>query len=443
MSHQFVSGDGVVMQNVSSTRDEKEHARLRRPVNHAYALTTLLGYEKLMDVTTSAFFRQLEERFVATGAECDLANWLQFYAFDVIGEMTFGTRFGFCEQGQDVGDMLKHTMAHMKWMSSMGQLPWLDNKIRLQNWFARKFRKTNEIVRFAAYHIDLHLKQEKTGTEEWGDFISRCQSAVQKYPSIMTPDQIVDYATTNVSAGSDTTAIILREVIYRLHVDKQGRLERILSDTKEVLKARFERGEDLSAHISWKESSSMPFLDACIKETMRIHPALGHVLPRVVPAGGVTLCGKFLPEGTEVGCNAWTVHRDKSVFGEDVDVWRPERYLEGDPEAIKLMERSNFVFGGGSRTCMLNIPLSTSGLFEHGCFCSFAAPMTDASFTGIGRHIATLELMKLVPEFLRVFEIDLVDPKRYKDNYSWIVMQSGLDVKLKLRDQKSWLGVYS
>ena len=84
VTHQFMSEKGEVMHNLSSTRDETIHAALRRPVNHAYALTNLLSYEKLMDRTTDVFFTQLNDRFVNTGAEVDLATWLQMYAFDVM-----------------------------------------------------------------------------------------------------------------------------------------------------------------------------------------------------------------------------------------------------------------------------------------------------------------------------------------------------------------------
>ena len=72
------------MDNLSSTRDETVHARLRRPVNGAYAMTNLLDYEMLMDSTTDVFFRELTNRFVHSGLDCDLANWLQYYAFDVL-----------------------------------------------------------------------------------------------------------------------------------------------------------------------------------------------------------------------------------------------------------------------------------------------------------------------------------------------------------------------
>ena len=41
----------------------------------------------------------------------------------------------------------------------------------------------------------------------------------------------------------------------------------------------------------------MPYLQACIKEGLRMHPATGLPLARVVPAGGATIAGTFFPEG--------------------------------------------------------------------------------------------------------------------------------------------------
>ena len=229
----------------------------------------------------------------------------------------------------------------------MGQLPDADEYLRLRNWLAQKLRTVNAIVTFSAHHIAHHAQY--TDPDSPPDFISRFEAAAEKYPTIMTPAQMTDYAATNISAGSDTTAIMLREIIFRLLNDRHGRFKVLKNEIKAVLRARMQG--DFDSHISWNEGYKMTYLQACIKETMRIHPALGQILPRVVPAGGVHLCGKFIPEGTEVGCNAWTVHRDRAVFGDDVDEWRPERWLDPDEQKLKDMERYNFVFGGGSRTC--------------------------------------------------------------------------------------------
>lgn len=77
-----------------------------------------------------------------------------------------------------------------------------------------------------------------------------------------------------------------------------------------------------------------------IKEALRIHPPVGFQLERIAPKGGITLCDVHLPEGTIIGMNAWVVHRDKQVFGEDVETFRPERWIEAGEEELKMMNRS-------------------------------------------------------------------------------------------------------
>lgn len=72
------------MHNISSTIDEKKHASLKRPIAHAYALGTLVQYEPLLDSTFETFSKEIAQRFAKSDMECPLANWLQFYAFDVM-----------------------------------------------------------------------------------------------------------------------------------------------------------------------------------------------------------------------------------------------------------------------------------------------------------------------------------------------------------------------
>lgn len=57
-----------------------------------------------------------------------------------------------------------------------------------------------------------------------------------------------------------------------------------------------------------------------------MHPGVQYPLERIVPQGGVALCGEYLPAGTVVGVNAAVIHRNKGIFGEDADDFRPERW---------------------------------------------------------------------------------------------------------------------
>ena len=79
--------------------------------------------------------------------------------------------------------------------------------------------------------------------------------------------------------------------------------------------------------ITWKQSQSLPYLDACIKEASRLHPPIAFPLERTVPAEGATVGGQHLPGGTLVAMSTWVVNRDRETFGEDADSWRPERWF--------------------------------------------------------------------------------------------------------------------
>ena len=77
-----------------------------------------------------------------------------------------------------------------------------------------------------------------------------------------------------------------------------------------------------------------------MKEAMRVHPGVGFPLERYVPSEGATILGKDLPGGTIVSMSAPVVHQDTTIYGSDASEFRPERWLDSDPEQIKLMDRS-------------------------------------------------------------------------------------------------------
>lgn len=81
---------------------------------------------------------------------------------------------------------------------------------------------------------------------------------------------------------------------------------------------------------------------AVMKEAMRLHPSICFPLERVVPLEGAEICGYNLPHGTIVGVLAPLVNRSKEIFGEDADIFRPERWLEASPQQLKLMDRTYF-----------------------------------------------------------------------------------------------------
>ena len=148
---------------------------------------------------------------------------------------------------------------------------------------------------------------------------------------ITLPRALTAWTTSNITAGSDTTAILLRTTIYSL-LSHPATLSSLLSELDSVVPS------SSPPSITFKQTRSLPYLDACIKEAGRLHPPFGLPLERVVPPEGATVCGQRFNGGTVIGMSPWVVHRDKDVYGKDAGVWRPERWLECDNEQRRRME---------------------------------------------------------------------------------------------------------
>lgn len=71
-------------------------------------MTTLVQYEPFVDSTTELFLSQTDKIYAQSGKSCDFSRWLQFYAFDVIGEMTYSKRHGFVEEDRDIDGIIDY-----------------------------------------------------------------------------------------------------------------------------------------------------------------------------------------------------------------------------------------------------------------------------------------------------------------------------------------------
>ena len=97
----------------------------------------------------------------------------------------------------------------------------------------------------------------------------------------------------------------------------------------------------------------MPYLQAIIKEGLRLWSPVTDLMFKKVPAGGDTYNGKFFPESTNIGYSAFGAYRSKSFWGEDANEFNPERWFGNEPERLKAMEETvSLIFGFGKYGCM-------------------------------------------------------------------------------------------
>lgn len=145
-------------------------------------------------------------------------------------------------------------------------------------------------------------------------------------------------------AGSETTAIALRAIFYNL-LTHPSSLEKLLAEIDSA-----DRDGRLSRpYVRYTEAIKLPYMIACCKEGMRMHPSIALAFPRFIPPGGVEIAGTFLSAGYKVGINPAVVQFDRDIFGETVDEFIPERWLQGD---AARMDRHMMVFGAGKRNCL-------------------------------------------------------------------------------------------
>ena len=393
--------NGELVDSIFSTRDPVYHRNMKKVIGHAYSMSNVLEMEESIDSCITLFLSQLKD--LARRKEVvDLGEWIQFYTFDATGELSFAQKFGFLREGRDFDNIMPTILTQLSYGNIIGQIPEANNLLIGNRYFRMLFpqvEQRNHIMEFTMKAIKSRKespeseKPEKAGA----DMLSRWITIHEKDPEKLSEDDLLNHLSTNVFAGSDTQAISLRSIYHQL-MRNPAKLRRARQEVDDATSAG-----KLSDCITYTEvMTHLPYICASIKEGMRLHPSVGQMIERYVPAGGATICGKFYPEGTIVGVNAWASHRHPDFF-QDPDDFIPERWLESSPAQLKEMERAIFYFGGGSRTC-------------------------------IGKNMALSSIHKLLARFLREMDVKLHNPdKPLKLACKGIVIQTGLLVDLEER----------
>lgn len=307
-------------------------------------MNNILNLQTLADKTTDMYCRRLEEEFMGknAGKRCNLVDWMEFYAWDVVGEVTFNEPVGFLEKGGDIDDMLKTADQALDYFATVGNMPPLDK------WLAKNPYKRigGPSIDWAGKYAAMRLFPRMTAGKATGqkpDFLDHFIKLKDDFPDTVDDNVIVGYMLINLLAGADTTAITLRAIMYYLLKEPQAYGKTVA----ELHAAR------LTMPVQYAETEKLEYFNAVVREAMRLHPGIGMALERVVPAGGLPLKdGRVIPPGTIVGLNPWVVHRDRNVYGDDAEQFRPERWLKQEKEwdedfqaRSKAMKDADLTFG--------------------------------------------------------------------------------------------------
>jgi len=120
-----------------------------------------------------------------------------------------------------------------------------------------------------------------------------------------------------------------------------------------TLQAELDQAPLSESIIRESEAKALPYLQACIKEGLRVFPPVTALATKTVPKSGDTLRGQFIPGGTNIVYSAWSFYKNHEVFGEDAEIFRPERWLEATEDRLSHMQQTlNLVFGYGKYGCL-------------------------------------------------------------------------------------------
>ena len=157
--------------------------------------------------------------------------------------------------------------------------------------------------------------------------------------------------------------------------------------------------DDDEMSIPYDKVKDLPYLRACLDESLRILPPTPFNLPRKTPSEGCEILGQWVPGNTTVSMSSYVAHRDANVFP-DPEVFRPERWLG---EAGKQLQPYFITFSAGARGC-------------------------------IGRNISYLEQITLISSIVHRYDLELANPSVPQTSYEHLNMNPGpLPVRLRLR----------
>ncbi|KAL4920602.1 cytochrome P450 [Aspergillus aurantiobrunneus] len=349
-----------------SETDPQRHIDKGKNVAAGYALSNIIKPEAFVDEIINTLKEQLDI-LVESGKSVHLDKWFNYFAFDVVGEVTSSQSFGFVKAGNDVGNAIANARKLALYISVMGHFVWFLT-------IASPLLSTLGLI--PASHLSdtcvAAIESRKKKPEARNDMVERWLSVRKMHPERMAEVEVFAAAAANLGAGAETVSTSLQALIYYL-------LQNLvyLRRPQNELDAAQTRGE-LSQAVQYSGSQSLPYLQAC-----RYHSSIGTNLPRVVPKGGLTIRGRYLQRErkliaqTLLSINLWVIHRNPDIFGPDSNSFNPERWL--DKERAKSMD------------CFLVHPDTIN------------CP---------GRNLAHFKINKLAATLIRDFEFKRVDAKK-------------------------------
>ncbi|KAK3486902.1 cytochrome P450 [Neurospora hispaniola] len=380
--------------------DTKTHDLFKARLSFGYSGRENPGLESDIDEVVGTLIQYIKSRYISDDERgvlkrMDLAKVTQFFTLDVITRIAYGKEFGWLKMDKDQFEWTSTVIKAVPANSLMAELPLLQ-KIFLSKWFLQwfgpKHSDANGMGRVMGMAREMVAKRFGEKAEDRKDMLGSFvrHGIEQQACEVEVLFQIL--------AGSDTTAVAVRSTFFHLATSKKAYV-RLLEEIDKAVK----EGK-ISSPIRAEEAKHLEYLQACVYEGLRMQAPFSGLCMKSPPKGGDFINGIFIPEGTRVGHNFGGLIRRRDVFGDDADVFRPERWLNAEPaKRLEMQQTTEMVFGYGRWACL-------------------------------GKPVALMELSKVFFEFFRRFDLQLVEPKNPWHEFNVnMCFQSDLWVKITER----------
>ncbi|CAD6439573.1 cf54a409-6e35-4fd6-a58e-17eb474f5c9e [Sclerotinia trifoliorum] len=331
-----------------STERRLEHKEKKRNTAKPYRNTEILK-PIIMDAIeerSRAFVRKIEE---AENGTIDVYRYVHCYTLDCVSHVLLGKE----------GTKSIEEKAGMEMMNEMTYYSTF--KTQLITFYLQPLstfllsllpQKSTLLTNTHVFSTCLQPSQEPY------TLLHTLQHATPPLTEIEIGAEIMDH----LAAGIDTTGIALTYLLYTLSRPSNYGIQETLHRSLVSPLGNSERGIDTNPNTNTEtdtnpnpnpnQETKITYTNAIINETLRLYTPIPNSQPRFVPKHEPKTIDKYLiPGNSTISVQAWSIHRNAQIFGDEVEEFRPERWLVGADE-IREMERGYLAFGKGGRACI-------------------------------------------------------------------------------------------
>ncbi|KAL0937409.1 cytochrome P40 monooxygenase [Colletotrichum truncatum] len=326
-------------------RDPLKHRETKRLMSYGFSSKELQAQEITLKTNLDIMVKQIELRGGFEKQGISLNQIMQAFVFDTIGELALGEPFGALGTGKThpwIGT-IHGAIYFMSIIQVAPRLPilWLVLP------FVVPWSSIGQFIRFFKHQTTMTRKRlSRSADEHRRDLFSfLMKEKPDNFSQVASESWLGNQAGVLIAAGFDTTAVTAVAVSYYL-----ARSPEKLKRLRRELRERFADTSEMSSTAV----QQLPYLTACIEETMRIMPPITFGLPRESPGAEVDGC--YVPKGVVVSTSGWSITRRHDYFFEP-ETFHPERWL---PSSHKYYDRlfcndlkeASQPFSLGPRVCL-------------------------------------------------------------------------------------------